>query len=327
MDETVEALLQGDQRVLSRLISMLERGDHDVRRVMEQIYPHTGKVYCIGVTGPPGVGKSTIVDGLTHLMRARGVGVGIVAVDPTSPYTGGALLGDRVRMQRHYLDSGVFIRSIATRGSPGGLPRIIEGVVRLMDAASKEVVLVETVGVGQTELSIMGVADTVVVTLVPESGDIIQTLKAGLMEIADVYVVNKADLEGTNRMVQAINSMLRMATTHSDWVPPVLVTQANKGQGIDQLHDAIMAHRQYLEQASLLEKRRTDRRAVEFLATVEEELGRRIKEIVDQDPDFNAVLLAVRRGELEPYSSALKALEENPSLCHRLLSSFPSQRA
>ena len=327
MDATVQALLHGDHRALSRLITLLERGDPEAARAMEQVYPRTGKAYCIGITGPPGVGKSTIVDGLTHRLRGQGIGVGIVAVDPTSPYSGGALLGDRVRMQRHYLDTGVFIRSVATRGSYGGLPRMIKGVVRLLDAAGKEVVLVETVGVGQTELSVMGVADTIVVTLVPESGDAIQALKAGLMEIADIYVVNKADLEGANHMVAVINSMLRLAATQPDPVPPVLVTEAVNGQGIDQLHDAIMAHRQHLEASSLLQQRRTDRRAAEFLATVEEELGRRVRERVHQDSRLHSVLLAVQRGEQEPYSAALRVVDEDPSLGGGLLSSVSSQRS
>ena len=287
-------------------------------RVMEQIYPHTGRAYCIGITGPPGVGKSTIVDSLTQILRTRGLKVGVVAVDPTSPYSGGALLGDRIRMQRHYLDPGVFIRSVATRGSHGGLPRIIKGVVRLVGASSKDVVLVETVGVGQTELKVMGVADTVVVTLVPESGDIIQTLKAGLLEIADIYVVNKADLKGANRMVSAISSMLKMAPTRPDRVPPVLTAQAHRGEGIEQLYDAVLAHREYLERTSQLEKRRGESRGAEFLEMVEEELGRRLRERIRSEPRLNAMLLAVEKGEKDPYSSALKALDEDPSMGDQL---------
>ena len=310
MDDTVERLLSGDHRTLSRLITLLERRDPGVGEVMKRAFPHTGRAYCVGITGPPGVGKSTIVDSLTHLLRDQGHTVGIVAVDPTSPFTGGALLGDRVRMQRHYLDQGVFIRSIATRGSTGGLPRVIMGVVRMLDASGMDVVLVETVGVGQSELSVMGVVDTVVVTLVPESGDAIQTLKAGIMEIADLYVVNKSDLEGANRMVAAIESMLRMAPPGSGRIPPILLTQANVGRDVDQLHSAIMAHRQYLEETSLLVKRRNQRRADEFLATVEEELGRRMRVAVSQDPRVSSVLSAVQNGELEPYSTALKVVDD-----------------
>ena len=173
--------------------------------------PHTGRAYTVGVTGPPGVGKSTLVDRLAEHLRAQGLTVGILAVDPTSPFTGGALLGDRIRMQRHYLDAGVFIRSVATRGQSGGLPRIVKSMARALDAAGKDVILVETVGVGQTELGIMGVADSVVVAMTPESGDSIQTLKAGVMEIADIYVINKADRDGADRLAAAITATLRMA--------------------------------------------------------------------------------------------------------------------
>ena len=182
---------------------------------MQAVDPHTGGAYTIGITGPPGAGKSTIVDRLTELLRGQGLTVGIIAVDPTSPYTGGALLGDRIRMQRHYLDPGVFIRSIATRGESGGLPRIVKSIVRLLDASGKDVVMVETVGAGQTELGIMGVADTILVTLVPESGDAVQTLKAGVLEIADIYLVNKCDREGANQMATAITSMLQLALSPS----------------------------------------------------------------------------------------------------------------
>ena len=180
MEEAARRLLTGDQRALSRLITLLERGDLQAAEVLKTIDPHTGGSYIIGITGPPGAGKSTIVDRITELLRAQGLTTGIIGVDPTSPYSGGALLGDRVRMQRHYLDPGVFIRSVAARGQAGGLPRIVKGIVRLLDAAGTDIVLVETVGVGQTELGIVSVADTVLVTLMPESGDAIQTLKAGV---------------------------------------------------------------------------------------------------------------------------------------------------
>jgi LAO/AO transport system kinase len=321
MDETVKRLLEGDQRALSRLISLIERGDPRGAEVMAEVHPHTGRAYCIGVTGPPGVGKSTLVDRLAEQTRSRGLSVGIIAVDPTSPYSGGAFLGDRIRMQRHYLDAGIFIRSMATREGPGGLPRIVRGVVRLLDASGKDVVIVETVGVGQTELGVMGVADTVVVTLMPEAGDIIQTLKAGLMEIADIYVVNKADREGANQMMVAITSMLKMATAHGDWIPPVLATQANKNEGVPELYGDIQHHRDFLEQDSRLEQRRGARRGEEFLVTIEEELGRRLKELMAKDMTLGNVLEEVKKGEREPYSSALKLLEDNLTILKDLASS------
>ena len=212
MSEIAERLLAGEQRALSRLITLLESGDPSAAEAMKAVDSHTGRAYTVGITGPPGAGKSTIVDQLTQLVRSTGQTVGIIAVDPTSPFSGGAILGDRIRMQRHYLDSGVFIRSVATRGQSGGLPRIVKSMVRALDAAGIDLILVETVGVGQTELGIISVADTVLVALNPESGDTIQTLKAGVMEIADLYLVNKADREGANHMATAITGMLHMAT-------------------------------------------------------------------------------------------------------------------
>ena len=323
MDAAVSSLLEGDHRALSRLISLMERGDPGVGPMMERLFPHTGSAYCIGITGPPGVGKSSLTDALVDLERVEGRQVGVVAVDPSSPFSGGALLGDRVRMQRHYLDPGVFIRSIATRGTGGGVPRVIKGIVRLLDAASKDVVVVETVGVGQTELDVMGVADTVVVVLVPELGDAVQALKAGLMEIADVYVVNKGDLGGAERMVNAIESMLHMAPASGNWTPPVLVTQAvsqsgaEDRSGVGKLKEAIEAHRAHLVETGELQARRDQRRAAEFVAVVEEELGRRTREMVLRDPEIGATLAAVQNGGAEPYSAALRVVGD-ASLVSRL---------
>ena len=318
MDETVRRLLEGDQRSLSRLISLVETGDPGAAEVMAAVYPHTGNAYCVGVTGPPGVGKSTIVDRLAEVMRGEGLSVGIIAVDPTSPFSGGAFLGDRIRMKRHYLDPGVFIRSMATRESPGGLPRTVMGVVRLLDASGKDLVIVETVGAGQRELGVMSVADTVVVTLMPETGDVIQALKAGLMEIADVYVVNKADKEGANQMVSAITSMLKMANTPENWTPPVLATQAHKNEGVEGLYRNIQRHRDYLQNTCQLERRRENRRGEEFLGTIEEELSRRLQEIVAKDQKVSNILEGVKKGEEEPYSAALKLLQGDLSLLMRV---------
>jgi LAO/AO transport system kinase len=314
MDETFKRMLEGDRRALSRLISLLERGDPQAARVMEEAHPYTGRAYCIGVTGLPGSGKSTLIDRLTEIVRGEGRSVGIVAVDPTSPYSGGALLGDRVRMQRHSLDPGVFIRSMATRGSYGGLPRVIKGVVRLLEASGKEVVMVETVGVGQTELSIMGVADTVVVSLMPEAGDAIQALKAGLMEIADIFVVNKADREGADQVVMALRSMLNMVEGPREWTPPVLTTQAHKGIGIEELYQAIQEHHSFLERTSHLERKRRERRRREFLETIEEGLSQKLKELVEREPGLSGILERIERGEVEPYSAALGLLKDEALL-------------
>ena len=308
MVQAAQRLLNGDRRALSRLISILERGDPQAAEIMKAIDAHTGQAYTVGITGPPGAGKSTIVDQLTRLLRQEGLQVGIIGVDPTSPFSGGAILGDRIRMQRHYLDSGVFIRSVATRGQWGGLPRAVKSMVRLLDAAGTEVVLVETVGVGQAELGIMDVADTVLVTLMPESGDGIQALKAGIMEIADIYLVNKADREGANQMAAAITSTLHMANSQPAWEPPVMLIQANAGAGIPELWEKVQEHHQHLTSTSELERRRAARREQEFLETVMEQMERRLRSLVVEDPALVDTLKKVGRKEAEPYSSAIEFL-------------------
>ena len=293
---------------------MLERGEPEAAGLMREIDAHTGRGYTIGITGPPGAGKSTIVDRLAGLLRQRGNTVGIIAVDPTSPFTGGAILGDRIRMQRHYLDTGVFIRSVATRGQHGGLSRVVKSMVRLLDAAGKEFILVETVGVGQTELGIMGVADTILVVLMPESGDAVQTLKAGIMEIADLYLVNKADREGAGRMAAAITAMLQIATAQPEWIPPVLLTRADAGEGIEELWDRIHAHQQFLTERSQLGRRRETRRREEFLQAVEEEMGRRWRARAESDPTVAGILEKVADIGADPYSAAMEFLDSHQNL-------------
>ncbi|MBM3148707.1 MAG: methylmalonyl Co-A mutase-associated GTPase MeaB, partial [Chloroflexi bacterium] len=231
----VKNMLAGDVLSLARLITKVERDGAEVPEIMRGVYQRLGKSYCVGITGPPGAGKSTIVDRLTAVIRQQGLTVGIIAADPTSPFTGGAVLGDRIRMQQHYLDEGVFIRSMATRGSHGGLPRSTGGVIKLLDAFGKDFILVETVGVGQTELDIMENADTVVVILVPEAGDTIQTMKAGLFEVADIFVVNKADRPGADNLLAELNMMVQHYPKEKWWQVPVLATQAVNDVGIEEL--------------------------------------------------------------------------------------------
>lgn len=312
MQDLANRVLSGELRALSRLLTMLERGDAAATAAMAALDPHTGRAITVGITGPPGVGKSTLVDRLAEHLRGLGLTVGILAVDPTSPFTGGALLGDRIRMQRHYLDAGVFIRSVATRGQSGGLPRIVKSMVRLLDAAGKDVILVETVGVGQTELGIMGVADSVVVTMMPESGDSIQTLKAGVMEIADLYVINKADRDGANRLAAAVTAMLHMADLSGGWNPPVLLTQAHANVGIAELWESIGRHHKTLADSGGLAQRRMERRRQEFLETVQEEIYRRIAARLATDAELGRLLTDIDGKQAEPYGAAIALLARNP---------------
>ena len=310
MHPIAEQLLNGSKRALSRAISLLERDDPLAARIMSEVHLHAGKGYVVGITGPPGAGKSTLIARLTQAYRSQSLSVGVLAVDPSSPYSGGALLGDRIRMEGHYLDAGVFIRSMSTRGAHGGVPRIVKGVVRLLEASGKDVALVETVGVGQTELDVMGVADTVVVALVPEAGDAIQTLKAGLMEIADVFVVNKADRPGAQQMTANVRSLLGLSSVGEGWTPPVVETQAVADIGIDELADAIQRHREYLTESGQLEERRRKRRAAELTETLRDRLARRVERQIADNPSLQAMVKRVEAGELEPYSASLQLVEE-----------------
>ena len=320
MNEDVVRVLGGDQRAISRMMTSLERRDPAVASSIKELDRNTGNAYTVGITGPPGVGKSTLVDRITGHLRDQGLTVGIIAVDPDSPYSGGSILGDRIRMQRHYLDTGVFIRSVSTRGQTGGLPRIVKSLVRVLDAAGKDIILVETVGVGQTELGIMDVADTVIVALMPESGDAIQTLKAGVLEIADIYLVNKADREGADRMAAAMRAMLQIGSQPVEWEPPVIMTQADKGLGIEELWGQVQNHRSHsLEpladgsQTNELQLRRSARRRAEFLESVQEELSYRLKTRMENNPTLQPLLDDVATGKREPFSAAAELLS-NPDL-------------
>ena len=235
-----DRVLAGDPRALARALSLVEDESPDAAALMAALYPRTGRAWTLGVTGPPGAGKSTLVDQVARVLRARGVSVGIIAVDPTSPFTGGAILGDRVRMQAHAGDEGVFIRSMATRGHLGGLAGATADAALLLDAAGRECVIIETVGVGQAEVDIIRTADVCVVVLVPGTGDEVQALKAGIMEIADLFVVNKSDREGADRMVAAVETVLGLADADAGtWTPPVLKTEATRGVGVQQVLEAI----------------------------------------------------------------------------------------
>jgi LAO/AO transport system kinase len=302
--DMVGEMVAGDVLSLARLITKVERGGADVPQIMKQVYPHLGKAYCIGITGPPGGGKSTVVDRLTAAMRQRGFKVGIIAADPTSPFTGGAVLGDRIRMQQHYLDEGVFIRSMATRGSHGGLPRAAGGVIKLMSASGKDFILVETVGVGQTELDIMQNVDTTVVVLVPEAGDAIQTMKAGLFEIADIFAVNKADRPGSDKLVAELSTMVQLRSEEGWWQVPVVATEAINDVGIGELYGQIEKHRQALEETGRLSQRRQEQRRREFLEIVERRVSEELLKMVERDEELGRHMAMVAAGEIDPYSAA-----------------------
>ena len=296
----VERALKGERVAIARLISLVEDGGADLGTVMEAIYPHTGRAYSVGITGAPGAGKSTLTEQLVARARREDHDVGVLAIDPSSPFSGGALLGDRVRMQSHATDPNVFIRSMATRGHLGGIALATPEAMRVLEAAGKDVVVIETVGVGQAEVEVTDACDTTLVVVNPGWGDAVQAAKAGLMEIADVFVVNKADRQGARDAVRELSQMLELS--EAEWKPEIVQTIATKGEGIDELWTAIAKHRAYQEERGLLEARR--RRRIEreireivgerFRARVENECTDLLRELTDQVIDR----------KLDPYAAA-----------------------
>lgn len=309
----VEQTLKGDHVCLSRVITLVENETDNIPEIMRLIAPHVGKAHRIGITGPPGVGKSTLVDKLTGLMRRQGLTVGIIAVDPSSPFTGGAVLGDRIRMQQHYLDDGVFIRSMATRGAVGGLPQTAGSVIDVLDASGKDTILVETVGVGQTEMDIMQKTDTVVVVLCPESGDAVQTMKAGLLEIGDIFVVNKADNPGADNFIRDIQAMLQLREP-GWWNIPLVATQAVNDVGIDELHRQIQLHHQALCKEGRLWQRRQLQRKQDLIKTLERKLTEKVLSLIEQDGQLSSYAEKVEKGEMDPYSAADELLRSGKLL-------------
>lgn len=303
-------LARGD-RGLARAISLIENEGDGWRDLVRALYPRTGHAYVLGVTGPPGCGKSTLVDQLIRLIRQTGQTVGVLAVDPSSPFSGGALLGDRVRMQEHAGDPGVFIRSMASRRSLGGLAAATRDAVRVLDAFGKDIVILETVGVGQIELDIVKAADTTLAVLIPGLGDGIQMIKAGLMEIADLFVVNMADREGVRRTVTDLKQTLTLAAPRDGWRPPVAQTVALTGQGVPDLWAAIERHRAYLAEENRLARRRAERDTTEALEAVERALLLSLRRDLARDPTVAGVLREVQERRRDPAAAAETILREH----------------
>jgi LAO/AO transport system kinase len=294
--DLAERLLGGEVRALARAIRMVEDRDPAVEDLLRQVRGRAGRAHVVGVTGPPGGGKSTLGDGIIERWRAAGHTVGVIAVDPSSPFSGGAILGDRVRMQRHALDAGVYIRSMAARGHLGGLASAAREAIRLIDASGRDRCLLETVGVGQSELEVMLTADTTVVVTTPAAGDSVQVIKAGIMEIADIFVVNKADIAGADRIAKELRRMVHETKSGTYWEPPVVLTVGATGQGLDELVDAVERHHARLERSGELARRRTDRLRAEVEAIVVEKAAERARQALSRgtmaaevDGDLSAV--------------------------------------
>ena len=304
-----ERLVAGDKRALARAITLIESDDPAGWELVREVYPRTGKARIVGFTGPPGVGKSTLIGALTGELRKAERQVAVLSIDPSSPFTQGALLGDRIRLTEHFLDPGVFIRSMASRGALGGLSEAALQVALAMDAAGKDDVLIETVGVGQAEIDIVDHADTIVLALMPGSGDSIQALKAGVMEIPDVIVVNKADHPMTDTMVREVRGVLALSHDPEGWQVPILRTEAARGEGVDELAEAIARHRAHIEEAGTLEERRARNLRNEVLGIATSRMRRRLEATVASDPETAALLERVVRRELDPASAASELLE------------------
>ena len=304
--DLADRLLAGEQRALARAISMVEDRDPQLRELVAAVRSRLGRAHVVGVTGPPGSGKSTLCDGLISSWRGAGETVGVIAVDPSSPFTGGAILGDRVRMQRHTLDAGVYIRSMAARGHLGGMASASREAIRLVDASGRDRCLLETVGVGQSELEVMQIADTVVVVTTPASGDSVQIIKAGILEIADVFVVNKADLAGADKVHKELRELAHLTKAGSGWEPPVVSTVASTGDGVGELVEAVDRHRLHLAESGELDRRRRERVRAEIEAIVAEQAVERAR-----DELASGTMGAALEGDLgavDPYELADRIL-------------------
>jgi LAO/AO transport system kinase len=308
-ESLVEGVRGGERRALARAISLVEDGDPLARELVRQLYPDTGNAYVVGMTGPPGVGKSSLVSALVRLVRGEDVGVGVLSVDPSSPFTRGALLGDRIRLTDHFLDPEVFIRSMGTRGHLGGIAEATLQAALILDAAGKELLFVETVGTGQSEVEITGIADTIVLALMPGSGDSIQALKAGIMEIPDVIVVNKRDHPAAKTMLNEVRSILSIGAER-DWTPPIVLTEALQGEGVAELWAAVGDHRRHLEGSGLLAERRAEHLAGEVFAVASARASAHLERAVADDPELARLLDEVKGRRLDPLSAVEAIMAE-----------------
>jgi LAO/AO transport system kinase len=309
LDELVAGVRSGDRRALARAITLVESADSLAEDVIRELYGQTGHAYTVGVTGPPGVGKSSLVSSLVRHVRPRGQTVGVVTVDPSSPFTQGALLGDRIRLADHFLDPDVFIRSMGTRGHLGGLAEATLQAALILDAAGKDLLFLETVGTGQSEVEIVGIADTTLLVLMPGSGDSIQALKAGIMEIPDVIAVNKKDRAGAATMESEVRSILAL-DTEREWETPIVLTDAVSGEGVEELWEAVGSHRDHLEETGLLAKRRASNLARQVYALASGRAKAHLERAVAGDEELRRLLELVERRELDPLSAVREIMQK-----------------
>ncbi|MGH3059726.1 MAG: methylmalonyl Co-A mutase-associated GTPase MeaB [Gaiellaceae bacterium] len=309
LEALVEGIRGGDRRALARAITLVESSDPLAYELIRQLYPETGRAYVVGVTGPPGVGKSTLIAALVRHVREREQTVGVISVDPSSPFTKGALLGDRIRLADHFLDPGVFIRSMGTRGHLGGLAEATLQAALVLDAAGKDLLFLETVGAGQSEVEVIGIADTVLLVLMPGSGDSIQALKAGIMEIPDVIAVNKRDHPAAKTMVSEVRSILAL-DTEPDRDPPIVLPEAVRGEGIDELWERIVEHRRHLEESGTLDERRARNLTGEVFSVASARAKAHLEDAVAEDAELRRLLGEVQRRELDPLTAVREIMEK-----------------
>lgn len=304
LDTLSTDLLSGNRRALARAISVVEDGGPDATKLVKTLFPHSGKAHLIGITGSPGVGKSTLVDALITEIRKDGLKVGVLAIDPSSPFTGGAILGDRIRMQGHTLDKNVFIRSMANHNHAGGVALATYDAVRMLEASGYDVVLIETVGVGQSELAITQTADTTILVLMPGSGDDIQAIKSGIMEVGDLFVVNKGDLPGADKSASEISSSLELTTFATAWRPPVITAVSESGKGVDQIWKSAKAHKAFLDKSGLILDRRKFKVQAELSELVAAIARDNLRNSMEKSQEVQKILHQVASHELDPHTAA-----------------------